>query len=160
MPELFNASDILEAAIRIEENGEVFYRDMAKKVKDVQVRQVFELLANENVKHQRIFADLLAQVDDTKPLEEYSGEYMDYLYAFADHHVFNQENMGRLKAKQIKTTRQALKFAIQIELDSLLFYLDAKNLVPEAQAEVISRILEEERRHYLKLQKMKNDLKL
>lgn len=159
MTAAITASDILEAAIRIEENGEVFYRDMAQKAFDPEIRKTFEYLANQEVKHRRLFADLLAQTSNVKPPEFYPGEYMDYLHAFADRHVFTLENTGRLKAKLMKTAKQAVRFGIQVELDSLLFYLEAKTFVEEKQAETIDQIVEEERRHFVMLQKLYNVLR-
>ena len=159
MPELFNASDVLETAIRIEENGEVFYRQAAKKIKTDPVQKIFEFLANEDVKHRRIFSELLNQAGESKPVEGYSGEYMDYLRAYADRHVFNKENTGLQKAKLIKSAKQAIKFAVKIELDSILFYLEAKTLIPKNQWELVDQIIEEERRHYLKLLKIQDEIK-
>jgi rubrerythrin len=154
-----NASDVLESAIRIEENGEVFYRNMAQKFPDPELRNTFEYLANQEVKHQRLFAEMLAQNNDAKTPESYPGEYMEYLRAFADRHVFTHENTGRLKAKLMKTAKQAVRFGCQVELDSLLFYLEAKTIVPEKQAGIIDQIIEEERRHYVTLQKLYDSLR-
>lgn len=156
---LFNASDILEAAIRIEENGEVFYREAARKTKDEEIRKMFEFLANEEVKHRRIFSELLSQTDEPKTSETYPDEYMEYLKVFADQHVFNKENAGLFKVKLIKTPKQAVKIALKAELDSILFYLEAKNLIPSGSFEAVDKIVEEERRHYLRLLKIQGEMK-
>jgi rubrerythrin len=154
-----NASDVLETAIRIEENGEVFYREMAQKSFDAEISKTFEYLANQEVRHQRLFADLLARTETENPRESYPGEYMQYLQAFADSRVFTQENTGRARARLMKSAKQAVRFGIQVELDSLLFYLEAKNIVPQNPAGIMDQIIEEERRHYLTLQKLYDGLR-
>lgn len=41
------------------------------------------------------------------------------------------------------------------EIESILYYIDAKSLVPEGQRCEIDKIIDEERRHYLKLVDLK-----
>jgi rubrerythrin len=83
--------------------------------------------------------------------ENYPGEYRAYLKTFADHHIFNKENTGQLLAAKMRSPEEILNFAIRIELESMFFYMEAKHYVPKTQTEVIDRIVEEERSHYLKL---------
>jgi rubrerythrin len=56
---------------------------------------------------------------------------------------------------KIKDTSAALDFAIQRELDSILYYHEIKKLVPAAQHDAIEKIIEEERKHFLSLTAMK-----
>ncbi|MCM8798927.1 MAG: ferritin family protein [Candidatus Omnitrophica bacterium] len=155
MAKLFEVSEILEFAIRIEENGEVFYREMAKKIKKKEIKALFNWLADEEVRHRKIFEEMVSGVGKYEPAESYPGEYFAYLRAYVDEHIFTKEKKGKLMAGKIGSTKEAVKFAIGVELDSILYYLEAKNLVPESQRETIEKIVEEERRHYLKLKELK-----
>jgi len=49
----------------------------------------------------------------------------------------------------------AVDFAIRRELDSILYYLEIRNIVPEAQRPAIDRIVEQERRHFTQLTDLK-----
>jgi rubrerythrin len=160
MSDFLNASEVLKVAIRIEENGEVFYRKMIEKLKSKQIEDAFIYLADEDGKHKRIFEDMLSkEADNYKPFESYSGEYMAYLRAYADEHIFSKEKTGQLLAKKIKTTTEAVKFAIGIELDSIHYYNEVRKFVPERQRNIIDKIIEEERSHYLKLLGVQKTLK-
>ena len=53
----------------------------------------------------------------------------------------------------------AVEFAVQREIESILYYLEARGFVPESQKGEIDKILDEERRHYLKLIEVKKNLK-
>jgi rubrerythrin len=160
MSDLFDASEILKAAIRIEENGEVFYRKMADKLESQQIKDTFIYLADEDGKHKKIFEDMLSkEADNYEPFESYTGEYMAYLRAYADDHIFSKDKTGQIMAKKIKTAMEAVKFAIEIELDSIHYYSEVKNFVPEHQIKTIEKIIEEERSHYLKLLDVRKDSK-
>lgn len=155
MPAFFDASEIIQLAIRIEENGEDFYRLTARKIGSGEIKDIFDYLADEEIKHRQIFQDILSKVEQYEPPESYPQEYFAYLRAYADEHIFTQEKKGQFMAGQIKTAKKAVEFAIGVELDSILYYLEAKNLVPEEQKAIIDRVVEEERRHYLKLVEVK-----
>lgn len=152
---IFGASEVLEFAIRIEENGESLYREFSRKLKQKKIKDLFNRLADEEIKHRAIFEEMLLQIENYQPPESYPGEYFAYLRAYADDKIFTKEKKGSLMAKKITTEKEALDFAIEIELDSILYYLEAKNLVPDYQRNTIDKIVEEERSHYLKLRKAK-----
>lgn len=155
MVKIFAAAEIVQLAIRIEENGEEFYRLMAQKTRDKNIKDIFSYLADQEIKHGQTFRELLSRVEHYEPAESYPGEYFSYLRAYADEHIFTQEKKGRLVARKIKSAKEGVKFALGIERDSILYYLEAKNLVPEGQKETIGKIVEEERRHYLTLTEVK-----
>lgn len=150
----FNISEIIQFAIRIEENGEEFYRLMAQKLKKQKIKDTFNELADAEIKHRAVFENMLHLVDRFKPPESYPGEYYAYLKAYADGYIFTKPKKGQLMANKIKTSREALEFALTVEIDSILYYLEARKLVPEGHREVIDNIIQEERNHYLKLSEM------
>jgi len=151
---IFKASEIYQLAIRIEENGEKFYRKMAEKLENANMKKVFTYLADEEVKHKKTFEDMVSKVEKYEPPESYPGEYFAYLRAYADNIIFSQEKLEEEMSK-IKGAISAIDFAIQQELDSILYYLEMKNLVLGSQRSLIDGIIEEERRHFVKLSGLK-----
>jgi rubrerythrin len=71
--------------------------------------------------------------------------------------IFTKEIMDQQLAK-VKDTSAALDFAIQRELDSILYYHEIEKLVPAGQHEAIEKIIEEERKHFLSLTAMKKSI--
>jgi len=155
---IFKASELYQLAIRIEENGEKFYRKMAEKLENANMKKVFTYLADEEVKHKKTFEDMVSKVEKYEPPESYPGEYFAYLRAYADNIIFSQEKLEEEMSK-IKGAISAIDFAIQRELDSILYYLEMKNLVPESERNLIDGIIEEERRHFVKLSGLKKAMK-
>jgi rubrerythrin len=158
MNKFFEASEILEFALRIEENGELFYRAISKKMEKKEVKDLFEYLADEEIKHHQIFTDLLAKVGKYEPPESYPHEYMTYLHSYADEHIFNADKKAKSAAQEINDPKTAAEFGMGMELDSILYYLEARNFVAENQRWIIDKIIEEERKHYIKLLEFKKSL--
>jgi rubrerythrin len=155
---VFDASDVVEVAIRIEENGAAFYRHAAEVVANIEVKTVFARLAEEEVKHREIFARFRDAMDPTLPPEGYDGEYAAYLHSYVDNTlIFKTKGLGAQLAG-IRDEAAAFDFAIRRELDSILYYREIMDLLhPDRRAE-IEKIVAEERRHYLILTELKNRL--
>lgn len=150
------ASEVLQFAIKIEENGWEFYKKFADLVDNEKIRQLFVLLADEEIKHKEIFEAMLPEIEKYEPQEVYPPEYFSYLRAYADNIIFkkglDEELQKKLDAVAI------IDFGIRMELDSIAYYQETKNFIPASQKNVIDRIIEEERKHFLKLTNFKNTL--
>jgi rubrerythrin len=145
---VFQASDILEFAIRIEENGANFYRYAVQLAKDEETKKLFEHLAEEEMKHKRTFEKIFAAVDKGPVPESYDGEYIAYLHNYVDNSVIFKKEVIDSELAKVKDTVSALDFAIRRELDSITYYHEIKGIVPAAQHDAIDKIIAEERRHY------------
>jgi rubrerythrin len=155
---VFEAGDIVEVAIRIEENGTNFYRFAMQIAGREETKALFRQLADEEVKHQKTFSELLAGMDRSIPPEGYDGEYAAYLHNYVDNRlVFRADELaGELGA--VKDEASAVDFAIRRELDSLLYYREIRELLPADRREAIDRIILEERKHFMKLSEVKKRL--
>jgi rubrerythrin len=146
----FTPGDAVECAVQIEENGETFYRRMAEKFDDPEVKELFTFLIKEESKHKEVFAGMLSQLEKHTTLENYTEEYYAYLKAYVEKVIFSperlEEEMGRIKDK-----KSAIDFAIRAELETILYYEEMKKLVKEKDQELIEKIIAEERKHFLEL---------
>ncbi len=155
---VFTASDIMEVAIRIEENGVNFYKFAEQIAKQDDAKKLFAGLAQAEVAHKKTFEKLFAGMEKSNLPESYEGEFSAYIRSYVDNNlIFTKEIMDQQLAK-VTDTKAALEFAIQRELDSILYYHEIKRLVPAAQHESIEKIIEEERKHFMNLTAMKKSL--
>ena len=130
---VFAASDIVEVAIRIEENGVNFYKFAEQIAKKEDEKKLFAELAQAEVAHKKTFEKLFASMEKSNLPESYEGEFGAYLRSYVDNNlIFTKEIMDKQLAK-ITDTNSALDFAIQRELDSILYYHEIKKIVPAAQ---------------------------
>lgn len=155
--QLLNISEVYQIAIKIEENGIKFYTTWSKKIKDKKLKDIFSALAYAEVEHKKIFEKMLKEIENYEPKEAYPEEYFQYLRAYADGLIFNFTEIQK-KAKQIKSVSKALDFAIDREKDSILYYQEVKNILPQDQQKEIEKIINEERKHFLDLTHIKNSL--
>ncbi len=153
----YNASEVFQFAIRIEENGEKFYRELADQVSDNSIKNLFNSLAEEEIEHAKLFEEMLISFESYEPSELYPEEYFLYLKAFADNAIFEKEKLDEQIAK-INNPIDAIQFAIRLELDSILYYQEMKKLVPPDQHNLLDKILEQERIHFLRLSNTRDNL--
>lgn len=142
---LFNADEIFEMALKIEQNGEKFYRDSATKVADPQAIQLLLKLADMEADHQGVFHGMkssLSAADRKAMIFDPNNESGLYLASLANTKVFFEKDIDTSSLPGI------FKAALAAEKDSILFYLGMKELVPEnLDRGQIEAIIQEEMRH-------------
>jgi rubrerythrin len=155
---ILTTGEVVELAVRIEENGHNFYKSFARTLKNEQERSLFEFLAEEELKHLAVFKKMLGDAGASKPRLNYPDEYSTYLRAYADNLIFTEGSLKK-EIEKIQDVRSALDFGIRRELDSILYYQEMKSFVPVDDADRIDGIIREERAHFLKLTGMKKEIK-
>ncbi|MBT3176291.1 MAG: ferritin family protein [Desulfobacula sp.] len=141
----FNANDIFEIAVKIEQNGAIFYRDAAKLLENEDHKQFLLELAKMEDDHEKTFAAMQKQLTDKEAFSstfDPGDENVLYLKALADTRVFFE------KDKPESNFQGILGAAIQAEKDSIAFYLGMKELVPlKLGQSKINDIIKEEMSH-------------
>jgi rubrerythrin len=153
---VFKGSDIVEFAVRIEENGANFYRFAIQLAKDEETKKIFENLADAELHHKRIFEKIFAGMEKYNPPESYDGEYAAYLHNYVDNNIIFKKEVMENELAKVKDVPGAIDFAIRRELDSILYYHEIKPFVPASEHAVIEEIIEEERRHFKGLSNLRS----
>jgi rubrerythrin len=160
---VFNADEIFEMAIRIENNGAAFYRKAAGLQSDTKNQKFLEGLANMEDQHQKIFTEMrttLTEKDkDPKVFDPYD-EVSQYLAAMAD--TLGGEGSPSVADSLTgdETLEEILRIAVGLEKDSILFYLGIKDLITSKSGkDRIDEIIREERRHVAQLSNLLEKLK-
>lgn len=145
MPNDFNAKDIFEMAIKIEQNGAVFYRDAANSMEAAKHKDFLLELADMEDAHEKTFASMLKDLSQSETFSntfDPEDENVLYIKALADTRVFFQ------KEKPDKSLKGILSSAIQAEKDSITFYLGMKEMIPAKLGQSkIDYIIKEEMSH-------------
>jgi len=145
MPNEFNANDIFEMAVKIEQNGAIFYRNAAKQIEDEKNKAFLLELASMEDGHAVTFSAMQKQLKGTEVFSnnfDPDDENILYLKALADTRVFFEKDQPDDSFKSILST------AIQTEKDSIAFYLGMKGLVPANSGQSkIDDIIKEEMSH-------------
>lgn len=150
--------DIVKMAVKIEENGEMAYRQLAKQFADQEIREVFKTLAEQETYHRSYFEGLLSSLLKAAPSQRLEPDKLEYLKGFAGKHVFLPENILSLMSEKLKSIIEVLEFAILAEKESVEFYEKLINLVPETEKLEVEKIIGQERNHFQILTKEKEKI--
>jgi len=156
--DLYDISEILQVAIKIEENGQRFYAAMEDKLPEEKARDIFDFLAREEEKHKETFQSLLNHVEKYELFGSYPDEYFLYLRSYANSLIFSEEELQE-GIERVNTALDAVEFGMAREVESILYYMEMKSFVPERQHNILEKIINEERKHYIQLYNLKKELK-
>ena len=159
MNEQFTIQEIVEIAIEIEKNGEVFYHTLSESSSTATIRDLFKHLSGEEKKHKVRFEEILKSVGGYQISEiYYADEYMGYMKALADEQVFKKDISVLDVAKSLKSPKEAIELAIDFEKDSIIFLHEMQDIIDEDEKETIKKLLNEERDHIRRLSAMKTQI--
>jgi rubrerythrin len=147
----YNAREIFEMGVRIEENGRAFYAAAAARPAPEGVRALLRELAEWEARHVALFESLrdgLPRQAGSAELHDPDGQAVAYLRAAADSHVFKPSADPAAAALRCKTPGEALAVALTFEKDSVVFYTAMKRVVPpELGQDTVDRLINEEMAH-------------
>jgi len=155
MAHIFDAQEIFEIAIRIEENGAAFYRKAASFQEEPSNKKFLETIARMEDRHKAGFEKMKDHLSD---LEKSQADFNPsqgqslYLKALADAHggEGNPNISDQLTGDE--TMEDIVKTALNLEKESILFYIGIKDMVsPESGREKINKIIDEEKNHIAQL---------
>jgi rubrerythrin len=154
----FSSSELINIAISIERRGIAFYDIMTRSTEKAKTRDIFQYLANMEREHIQIFQGMLTEADKYQIPETYTGEYATYLQALIDSTVFTDDMVTSEMVTQADSDIKGLELAIGAEKDSILFYYEMKEIVPQRAQPTVNKIITEEKSHLRQLSELKRKL--
>ncbi len=142
MASFIKAADAVAAAVEIEKRGHAFYLEVAEKAVNPTDKKFFHYMAEEENRHEKLFSTMLTRLGGLElPAGSSDAEYLEYVQALLDSHtLFLPEAHERMLQSPIGA-------AIQLEKDTLLFFIALEEMVPEAERKTVRACADEERRH-------------
>ena len=151
----FNADEVFQIAIDIEENGKRFYEKAMDIVDNADVKAVLGSLAKDEAEHLKRFTELKAQLPKTATEDtvwDPEHEMNQYLQMMADIHVFRSDLDVEKKLSQAKNPEDILRLGIQFEKDSIVFFVTMQDSTEEKKGrEFIGQLIDEEKEHLKRL---------
>jgi rubrerythrin len=155
---VFSPGELVNIAIGIERSGITFYDIMARTTDNEMAREIFEEFVAMERGHLKLFQDMLAGIGDKLPPETSTSEYSGYLQALIDDAVFTNDAIMSDMVTQADSDIKALEVGISAEKDSILFYHELKDIMPQRTLPVLDKILAEEKSHLQQLTALKKRL--
>ena len=126
----YNIDEILAMAEEIERNGAEYYTRAAQMTTDERKRCRLEDLAQMELNHERIFSEMRASQPTVRASFDPDGEAGRYLGAIVDGQVFDYRAAPAAELAG-KSLVDVYRKALDLEKDSIIFYLGIRELVPE-----------------------------
>ncbi|MFC2102112.1 ferritin family protein [Bacteroidota bacterium] len=149
----YSGHEIIEIAVRIEENGNEFYLAAAETIKgDNDIKALLLDLAEKELMHIAIFQNLEEKFE-AESFEFKSDEASDYISHLAEQHIFGKVGAGVELAKTVSTPKEALAIAFKFENDSVEFYTELEKRTESDAKKLIHQIIEEEKEHAAEIER-------
>ncbi len=147
----FNADEVFQIAVQIENNAAAFYRRAAEMHSEKQNKEFFEELAKMEQNHARTFSGIQDSFGSNQPDPGYfdpHGETGMYLKAMAEGHGGEGSLSDPSTLSGDEPLEQVLQIALKLEKKSILYYTGLRDLVPEELGkDRVDLIIGEERKH-------------
>ncbi len=130
----FNADEIFEIAVKIEENGADFYRRASERFSDPKTKKLLSDLSDMENQHKLIFTAIrneLAAQEKKNVVFDPENQTKEYLRAMADGRVFDISSGPDKYLTKDQSPQQILKTALGFEKDSIAFYTGIRDMIPE-----------------------------
>lgn len=139
MRETFITEDLLNALITLELRGNENYTRLAREAKDDKSREMFTILAAQELKHKTIYEGFKSNLPETGTAD---ADYLDYVALLLERQVpiiANRTQPGDFE--------EGFQLAVELEKETIFFLHEVKGLLLPAQAAEVEPLIAEERRH-------------
>ena len=159
MSVFFSGNEIVDIAVKIEENGREFYLAAADAAQDSNLAAVLTKLADDEVEHKAAFQAFYSQGEDYALEPGYNEEVDAYIKALAGSEIFAPGKSVADLARGAKDIFEVLNLAMGAEKDSILYYTEMKDWVQPKDKSVIGEIILEEKKHLKELSDLHKKLR-
>lgn len=155
---LFQAGEILDMAIQIENQGVNFYQNCLAAELPVKVTKVFQYLLDQEHQHILTFEKMRKDLSDYPLPESYVGESESYIKSFAKEKVFTSPEKAPGTAGGIVDSIEAINFGLEFENKSIAFYQEIKKVVPKSDSDAIEKVIAQEQDHKKQLESLRKEI--
>jgi rubrerythrin len=148
---LLTGDEIIEIAIRLEENGEAFYSAAAEKATTPGIKALFEDLALQEQYHRRAFQQMGRDVVELALSPEQFEEFRAYTDALLQQSFFAKPDSALNLAAKAKDEHTALQSALDFEQEAMRFFLRLRSVVKGPGRQTVEGIIQEEEQHIERL---------
>ncbi|MDW7678373.1 MAG: ferritin family protein [Bacillota bacterium] len=142
----FSASKLLQVLVRNEAKVAELYTNLAGQMEVGKGANLFQLLAEDEKRHEKIYSELLNRLPENGT-KEVTEEDLAYLESLMENDMFADADKSLEKIKGKYTKDEALEIAEKVERDGIMYIYEMQTLFPDLAPKEMKKILNEERRH-------------
>lgn len=150
---MFTLSDICTIAVQIERNGERIYREGGRRAGDPQMAQMFNWMADEEMRHAQWFEGLNLGSRVPPGHEEIESIGRSLLQEMMKDQVFSLDD-DRMQA--VVDLTGLFELSMEFEQDTILLYETLRTFIDDADTLAqLDRVISEEHGHLRQLESLK-----
>ncbi len=147
---LFSVRRIAEAAVEKEKRRRAFYAKVRELCTDRTMKDLFQFLTDEEDRHVAAFTRLRDSLPAETRAEEYDEEMDAYMDSVIDDRLYSKIDSAEFVEKAI-TSKEVFRLAIGFEKDAILYFGEFMPFLTDADREIVSGLIEDEKGHIRKL---------
>jgi rubrerythrin len=149
---MFTAQDILDIAIRLENNGEKTYLDASRNTQDASLKSLLTWIAEE----ERVHANWFSQLKDRLEKGEDHHLMAELSRALVEDVVQGQTfSLHEVDFENINTSEKMIRTFIGFEDDTIAFYEVLKGFIDDPTiAGQMEQIIAEEKKHMVRFREL------
>ncbi|MBN1798132.1 MAG: ferritin family protein [Spirochaetales bacterium] len=155
MEEHFDAYEILTLAQSMEDNAVEFYENACKMQNKKKECDFLLKLAAMEKEHKELYANMQSRIKKASAAPADAEIFSDidlYLKAVLDSQSMEGSQFASMLLRGDESLREILLIAIDLEKETILFYVGLKDTVTEAEdKEIVDKIIQEEKGHIVTL---------
>jgi rubrerythrin len=137
----FDELEVWKIAMKVEIDGEKYYKSVIGKSSDPRVIRTFKRLAEDERQHYEKFKGLFEVELRSRGIDPASTDSEEGIFTYTDSGIFSND-------AEAKSVKDAVLNAQIVELRSMLFYKEIlKNTKNEGSGQALSEIIEQEQMH-------------
>jgi len=141
---LLSPHEALEIALRVENEGADFYKNLAESTNSEKQGSVFRFLSSQERRHSETFRTLLKRFDEEAAELVNWDDARAYLEDLTKGAVFPVRLHDAMNSSDYD---EAIAMAIEVEKKSIAFYMSLVHYVKAETADALGKILAEEEKH-------------
>ena len=137
----FNETEVLKIAMKIEVDGERYYKSALALATDERMKRTFKRLAEDEQKHHEIFKGLFEVAMRSEGKDPAGADTEEGMFDYIESGIFGKE-------AEAKNVKDAVLTGEIVELRSILFYKELlKDTKHEGSKKALEEIIEQEQMH-------------
>ena len=151
---LFSANQMIDIAIQTEQAGRIFYEAAAEHAEDTQVKSLCQWLAGEEQTHEQVFRHMGQQLPPETEPKEWPAERAEFIDALLGSRFMPSPEQAQALVQDM-SAQDILDFALNFEKDTIIFFYEMRDMVPDSAVDQVNGTIAEEKAHVSRILKAK-----
>ena len=142
---MFSIREIIDIAIKIEKNGESYYREAIEKISNPSLKPALLFLADQEHEHIKWFERLKAEMKSTEGHQKVVEISAPMLQSLVGDQTFSLDDAD---LSRLESVEKLIELAIEMERDTIIFYQMLQSFIEDYDTlKGLDEIIAEENRH-------------